>query len=123
MRILQLPGRSPVPASEGMAATSHAGQPDGHRCVEGGGNALDAAVAACAVQGVVEPESTGFGGDCFCLYSKGGSTDVVAYNAGVIPACPDQHPCAHSRMPMEMIFQGRSISLFQASQQGATMFS
>ncbi len=41
----------------------------------------------------------------------------------LIPACTDQNPCAHSRMPIEMIFHGRSISLFQASQQSATMSS
>ena len=40
-----------------------------------------------------------------------------------IPTCTDQNPCAHSRMPIEMIFHGRSISLFQASQQSATMSS
>ena len=41
----------------------------------------------------------------------------------VIPTCTDQNPCAHSRMPIEMIFHGRSMSLFQASQQSATMSS
>ena len=41
----------------------------------------------------------------------------------LIPTCTDQNPCAHSRMPIEMIFHGRSISLFQASQQSATMSS
>ncbi len=41
----------------------------------------------------------------------------------VLPTCTDQHPWAQSRMPMDMIFQGRSISLFQASQQWATMSS
>jgi len=41
----------------------------------------------------------------------------------LIPTCTDQNPCAHLRMPMEMIFHGRSMSLFQASQQRATMSS
>ncbi len=52
--------------------------------------------------------------------------DILFGGIGVdilIPACTDQNPCAHSRMPIEMIFHGRSISLFQASQQSATMSS
>ena len=41
----------------------------------------------------------------------------------LIPACTDQNPCAQSRIPMDMIFHGRSMSLFQASQHRATISS
>ena len=55
--------------------------------LRGGGNAVDAAVTACAVQCVVEAGSTGIGGDCFALVSRGGSTDVIGYNgSGRTPA-------------------------------------
>ena len=92
MRNLELPGRSPVHATEGMACTS---QPLATQTaidvLTAGGNAMDAAIAACAAQCVIEPESTGIGGDCFCLYSPGGAAgnpgDIIAYNgSGRAPA-------------------------------------
>ena len=54
-----------------------------------------------------------------------GVTKITADSkkAGLIPTCTDQNPCAHCRMPMDMIFHGRSMSLFQASQQSATISS
>ena len=88
MRSLQRPGRSPVLAPNGMASTSHALSTEtAVNVLRNGGNAMDAAIAACAVQGVVEPESTGIGGDCFCLYSEGGSDKIIAMNgSGRAPA-------------------------------------
>ena len=88
MRNLELPGRSPVLATGGMAATSHAlATQTAVAILQKGGNALDAAVAACAVQCVVEPESTGIGGDCFALYAPAGAAVPIAFNgSGRAPA-------------------------------------
>ncbi len=87
MRNLELPGRSPVHATQAMVSTSSTlSTYTALDVLKSGGNAMDAAIAACAVQCVVEPESTGIGGDCFCLYSPGGSDKIVAFNgAGRAP--------------------------------------
>ena len=88
MRNFELPGRSLAVARHGMAATSHAAATlTAVEILKAGGHAIDAAVAACAVQCVVEAGSTGVGGDCFAMISVQGSTDIRAYNgSGRTPA-------------------------------------
>ena len=92
MRNLELPGRSPVYSTRGMAATSHPlATITAVNILQAGGNAIDAAVAACATQCVVEPESTGVGGDCFCLIAPKGGTEIIGYNgSGAAPAAATQ---------------------------------
>lgn len=46
-----------------------------------GGNAVDAAIAANAVQGVVAPETCGVGGDLFALVHRPGEARPLALNA------------------------------------------
>ena len=79
-RDFQLPGRSPVIACNGMAATSHPlATLAAVDALREGGTAADAAVAAVATLCVVEPAMTGIGGDCYALVSQPGK-NVWGYN-------------------------------------------
>ena len=86
---LPFAGRSPVYARHGMAATS---QPLSTQValdiLKLGGSAVDAAIAANAVEGVVEPMMNGLGGDLMAIvWDEASGGRLQGYNgAGRAPA-------------------------------------
>src|SRR5262249_39354500 len=76
-------GRSKVATRYGIVAAS---QPlaarAGVQILERGGNAVDAAIAANAVMGLVEPIMNGIGGDLFVIYYEAKTGRLHGLNAG-----------------------------------------
>ncbi len=105
--------RSNVLATRGMVATSQplAAQA-GLDILKAGGNAADAAIATAAMLNVVEPISTGIGGDCFALYWDAKTKQVTALNgsgrAAAAASIDELHRLGYTRMPQ---FTGHSVSI------------
>src|SRR3954462_10435309 len=98
-------GRSRVATKYGIVAAS---QPlaarAGVQILERGGHAVDAAIAANAVLGVLEPEMNGIGGALFAIVYDAASGAIHGLNAcgwaprGLTPAFLLSH--GHDRMTM-----------------------
>jgi gamma-glutamyltranspeptidase/glutathione hydrolase len=74
--------RPVVMADHGMVSSGHPlASEAGVRVLKAGGNAIDAAVAAWAVQGLTEPHMTGLGGDAFILIYLAKTREVKFINA------------------------------------------
>ncbi|WP_265111875.1 gamma-glutamyltransferase family protein [Halosolutus halophilus] len=79
--------RSTVYANRGMVATSQPLAAEaGVSILREGGNAFDAAVATAAALNVVEPTSTGLGGDVFALYRTADGEVGAMRSCGSAPA-------------------------------------
>lgn len=105
--------RSNVLSTCGMAASS---QPlatlAGLDMLRAGGNAADAAIAMAAALNVVEPFSTGIGGDCFALYWDAKTKQVYALN-GSGPAAKgasisEVRKMGYTKIPL---FMGPAVSV------------
>jgi gamma-glutamyltranspeptidase / glutathione hydrolase len=74
--------RSMTITDRGIAATSQTlASQAGAQVLARGGSAMDAAIAANAVLGVVEPESCGMGGDLFAIYWDARTGRLTAINS------------------------------------------
>jgi gamma-glutamyltranspeptidase / glutathione hydrolase len=79
--------RPTVYGKNGMVTAGHpAAAEAGMRILQQGGNAIDAAIATWAMQGVVEPPMTGLGADMFIIMYEAKTKSVKVINAtGVAP--------------------------------------
>jgi gamma-glutamyltranspeptidase/glutathione hydrolase len=74
--------RSMVISQQGIVATSQTlASQAGAQVLARGGSAIDAAIAANAVMGVVEPMSNGMGGDLFAIYWDAKTGTLTGINA------------------------------------------
>ncbi|MEP7364805.1 MAG: gamma-glutamyltransferase [Acidobacteriota bacterium] len=100
--------RSMVITQRGIAATSQTlASQAGAMILARGGSAVDAAIAANAVLGVVEPMMNGIGGDLFAIVREPGTGKLVGLNAsGYAPRALTADAVrakGHSTMPEEGI--------------------
>jgi gamma-glutamyltranspeptidase/glutathione hydrolase len=98
-------GRSPAIAKNGMAATAHPFATQAAvRILKEGGSAVDAAIAANAVLGLVEPTGNGIGGDLFALVHDPATKTVVGLDASGFAPTKLDVKALKARHPTGVIF-------------------
>jgi len=101
------PTRPIIMAANGMITSGHAlASQAGIRVLQNGGNAIDAAVTAGAVLGIVQPDMSGAGGDAFMLLHEAATGRMWSMNAS-------------GRAPTEMTLEVLAADRQGQSQAGA----
>jgi gamma-glutamyltranspeptidase/glutathione hydrolase len=112
----QAPARSMTGETHMIAAANPLAAEAGLEILRAGGSAVDAAIAAEAVLGLVEPQSSGLGGGAFLLHYKADGGEVSAYDGReTAPAAagpdlflkPDGEPMGF----WEAVVGGRSVGV------------
>lgn len=98
----------------GMVATANPlATQAGQHILQAGGNAMDAAIAAQLVLGLVEPQSSGIGGGGFMVYYDSHSRRVLAYDSReTAPAAAKPDRFLHDGKPLpfsEAVDSGLSV--------------
>ena len=105
--------RSNVLAKNGMVASSHPlATLAGLDVLRSGGTAADAAVAVAAALNVVEPFSTGVGGDCFAMYWDAEQKQVFALNgSGPAAQSASINELKHAGYEQFPLYTGHAVSV------------
>jgi gamma-glutamyltranspeptidase / glutathione hydrolase len=124
MRSFHFPGRSPVVARQGMAATSHpAATLAAVETLKRGGNAVDAAITATALLCVIEPAMTGIGGDCFALMHKPGTGLIALNGSGRAPKAATPEWYAHAGIKSIEVTSPHAVTIPGAVDAWATLLA
>jgi hypothetical protein len=100
--------RTPVFARNLVATSQPLAAQAGLHVLRGGGNAVDAAIAAAAVLTITEPCSNGLGSDCFAIVWD--PTGGQLHEAKIFPSCDCLTLIWNLSLPSTVAFMDKSSS-------------